>query len=107
MAATCTINWMKLPSSLGAHWRPPLVRVKCGFVDPGRVPSTTGSVCSGRQANVPRTAIRVRKATVAEAPALAALQRRTALFAHASRFPAQAPKPRFDYSKKPWRHSST
>ena len=37
--------------------------------------------------------IRIRQATVGEAAALAALQRRTALFAYASIFPPEAPPP--------------
>lgn len=46
--------------------------------------------------------IRVRRATVADAPLLAALQRRTALLAYASIFPAEAPKPDLDVMTLEW-----
>jgi len=44
----------------------------------------------------------VRQATVDEAPALAALQRRTALFAYASIFPPEAPQPDLDQMTLDW-----
>jgi len=46
--------------------------------------------------------VRVRPATVDEAPALAALQRRTALFAYASIFPPEAPLPDLDQMTLDW-----
>jgi Acetyltransferase (GNAT) family len=46
--------------------------------------------------------IRVRQADTAEAPALAALQRRTALVAYDPIFPAEAPKPDLDQMTLDW-----
>ena len=46
--------------------------------------------------------ILIRQATVDEAPALAALQRHTALFAYASIFPPEAPQPDLDGMTLDW-----
>jgi len=46
---------------------------------------------------------RIRRASVDEAPALAELQRRTALFAYASIFPPEAPQPDLDRMTLDWR----
>jgi len=46
--------------------------------------------------------VRIRQATVDQAPALAALQRRTALFAYASIFPPEAPQPDLDRMTLDW-----
>lgn len=46
--------------------------------------------------------IKVRQASPVEALALAALQRRTALLAYASIFPAEAPKPQLDQLTADW-----
>ena len=51
--------------------------------------------------------IPIRRATGDEAPALAALQRRTALFAYASIFPPEAPQPDLDRMTLDWRSGST
>ena len=49
-----------------------------------------------------RMEVWVRQATVDDAPALAALQRRTALFAYASIFPPEAPQPDLDQMTLDW-----
>jgi ribosomal protein S18 acetylase RimI-like enzyme len=51
--------------------------------------------------------VRIRQAGVDDSPAVAALQLRTALFAYASIFPAQAPRPTLDQLTLDWERRLT